>query len=223
MISYHFYAVPTPDQTPEIKQFTFFEQADRFLATVGYIEEIRKRLSPETRTAVDEIGAFSAGDLMPGRDAGPIPDSHWSLASAIYAYVFGQLVTQGIDVANEAGFIGYPTHFAGLSLVDWNTGAPNARFRVLELLKNSVDLGAKLVNTSTDTSMIYALGFISPNGDHKLLLVNKRSHPIEVALPEQAKKVEYVDQTTKSDPPVRRTLNDNKLTLGGYGVAVLWF
>jgi len=201
MISYHFYAVPTPDQTPEIKQFTFFEQADRFLATVGYIEEIRKRLSPETRTAVDEIGAFSAGD----------------------AYVFGQLVTQGIDVANEAGFIGYPTHFAGLSLVDWNTGAPNARFRVLELLKNSVDLGAKLVNTSTDTSMIYALGFISPNGDHKLLLVNKRSHPIEVALPEQAKKVEYVDQTTKSDPPVRRTLNDNKLTLGGYGVAVLWF
>src|SRR5581483_4147027 len=46
MISYHFYASPTADETPEIQQYTFFGQADRFIATVRYIEEIRKRLSP---------------------------------------------------------------------------------------------------------------------------------------------------------------------------------
>jgi hypothetical protein len=223
MISYHFYAVPTPDQTPDIKQFTFFEQADRFLATVRYIEEIRKRLSPATRTAVDEIGVFLAEDLEPGRVTGPIRDSHWSLAGAIYAYVFGQLVTLGIDIANESGFLCYPTHFLGLSMVDWNTGAPNPRFRVLELLKGAFDFGGKLVNTAIDTPMIYALAYIGQAGDHKLLLVNKRDHPVDVSLPQTAKKADFVDQTTKSDPPVRRTLNDSKYALGAYGVAVLSF
>ncbi|MBV9034547.1 MAG: glycosyl hydrolase family 39, partial [Acidobacteriaceae bacterium] len=63
MISYHFYAAPTADQTPEIQQYTFFEQADRFLATVRYIEAIRQRLSPGTRTTIDEIGSISADDM----------------------------------------------------------------------------------------------------------------------------------------------------------------
>ena len=31
MISYHFYAVPAADETPEIQQHTSFDQADRFL------------------------------------------------------------------------------------------------------------------------------------------------------------------------------------------------
>ncbi|HEY7306794.1 MAG TPA: glycosyl hydrolase family 39, partial [Bryobacteraceae bacterium] len=62
MISYHFYASPSADQTPEIQQFTFFDQADRFLATVRYIEAIRERLSPATRTTVNEIGSISADD-----------------------------------------------------------------------------------------------------------------------------------------------------------------
>ncbi len=29
MISYHFYASPSPDQTPDIQQYTFFDQADK--------------------------------------------------------------------------------------------------------------------------------------------------------------------------------------------------
>ena len=223
MIAYHFIAVPTADQTPEIKQFTFFEQADGFVTTARYIEEIRKRLSPTTRIAVDEIGAFLVEDLEPGRVTGPVPDSHWSLAGAVYAYVFGRLAALGIDVANEVGLVWYPAHFAGLSMVDWNTGAPNARFRVLELLKGSFHPGDKLVNTAIDTPLVYALGYVGQTGDHKLLLVNKRDHPIEVSLPESAKKVEFVDQTTKSDPPVKRTVNNSKYMLGGYGVAVLSF
>ena len=43
-ISYHFYAVPSVDETPEVEQFTYFAQADGFLKTVRYIEAIRKRL-----------------------------------------------------------------------------------------------------------------------------------------------------------------------------------
>ena len=51
MISFHFYAVPTADQTPDVHQYTFFTQADRFLDVVRYIQDIRQRLSPATRTA----------------------------------------------------------------------------------------------------------------------------------------------------------------------------
>jgi hypothetical protein len=224
MISYHFYAVPTADQTPEIQQFTFFEQADHFLTTVKFVEEIRKRLSPATRTTIDEIGSISADDLAqdkPGHVTKPIPDAYWSLSGATYAYVFGQLALLGIDVAGESQLVGYPTQFPSVSMVDWNTGAANPRFRVLELLKKSFALGDRIVGTSTDTQTIFALGFIGQGGEHKLLLVNKRGRPAEVALPQPAKKVEFVDQTTKSDPPAVREVNESKYVLGAYGVAVL--
>jgi len=69
MISYHFYATPGPDQSPEVQQFTFFEQADHFLDVVRYIDAIRQRLSPGTRTTIDEIGSIAADDG--GQDQSP--------------------------------------------------------------------------------------------------------------------------------------------------------
>ena len=81
MISYHFYAIPTPDQSPDVQQYTFFTQADGFLDTVGYIEAIRNRLSPETGTTVNEIGCISADDLaqnMPGHVTKDIVNSYWN-------------------------------------------------------------------------------------------------------------------------------------------------
>jgi hypothetical protein len=225
MISYHFYATPGADQTPEVQQFTFFEQADHFLSTVRFIEAIRKRLSPATRTTVNEIGSISADDGLqdkPGHVAAPIPDSYWALSGATYAYVFGQLATLGIDVAGESQLVGYPTQFPSVSMVDWNTGEPNPRFRVLELLKNNFGPGDKIVGTSSGTPAVYALGFIGRSGgEHKLLLVNKRDRSVELTLPQPAKKVEFVDQTTKSNPPASRQLSEDKYTLGGLGVAVV--
>jgi hypothetical protein len=224
MISYHFYATPGEDQSPEVQQFTFFEQADHFLTTVRYVEEIRKRLSPKTRTTIDEIGSISADDIAqttPGHVSAPIPDSYWSLSGAMYAYVFGQLATLGIDVAGESQLVGYPTQFPSVSMVDWNTGSANARFRVLELLKNNFLPGDKLVPASAGPSAVYALGFITPGGVHKLLLVNKRNKDIQLTLPQSAKKVEYVDQTTKSKPPATAVGGTNSYKLGGLGVAVI--
>src|SRR5438270_11265585 len=62
MLSSHFYAVPTPDEAPEVQQYTFFDQADGFIKTVRFIEQIRKRLAPNTATTVNEIGCISADD-----------------------------------------------------------------------------------------------------------------------------------------------------------------
>jgi len=139
-ISYHFYAVPTADQNPDIQQYTFFAQADGFLNTVRYVEAIRKRLSPDTKTTIDEIGAISADDVVqdkPGHVTQPIPNSYWNLTCAMYAYIFGELTRMGVDVAGESQLVGYPTQFPSVSMVDWNTGKPNARLWVLRLLRSA--------------------------------------------------------------------------------------
>jgi len=224
MISYHFYATPSADQTPEIQQYTFFEEADHFLTTVKYVEEIRKRLSPGTRTTIDEIGSISGDDGeqdKPGHVTAPIPDSYWNLSGALYAYIFGELSTLGIDVAGESQLVGYPTQFPSVSMVDWNNGTANARFRVLELLKNNFGPGDKIVNVTAGAPTVYVLAIIGRGGEHKLLLVNKRDRDVELTLPQPAKKVEFVDQTTKSNPPAVRELSANQYKLGGLGVAVV--
>ena len=223
MISYHFYATPSADQTPEVQQYTFFDQADRFIATVRYIEAIRKRLSPSTGTTVDEIGSISADDGQqgkPGHVTKPIPNSYWNLSGATYAYVFGNLALLGIDVAGESQLVGYPTQFPSVSMVDWNTGAPNARYRVLQLLKANFAPGDKLVKTTSGNPYVYALGMITPSGDHKLLLVNKRDRDIQITLPQAAKEAQLVDQTTGANPPSHQSLNSSKITLHGLAVGV---
>jgi hypothetical protein len=224
MISYHFYATPGRDETPDIQQFTFFAQADQFLTTVRFVEEIRKRLSPSTRTTIDEIGSISADDALqdkPGHVMAPIPDSYWNLSGATYAYVFGHLAEMGIDVAGESQLVGYPTQFPSVSMVDWNTGAANPRFRVLELLKHNFEPGDQIVTASCDAQAVYVLGFIGHGGAHKLLLVNKRNHDVQLTLPQAARKVEFVDLTTKSDPPASRQLTEDKYVLTGLSVAVV--
>lgn len=217
MISYHFYASPAADQDVESYQYTFFDQADRFLTTTQYIEEIRQRLSPQTRTTVNEIGSILPGD--PNLKT-PIPDSYWNLSGACYAYVFGHLTSLGIDIAGESQLVGYPTQYPSVSMVDWNTGAPNARFRVLELLKNNFGPGDKVVSANAGR-YVYALGVIKAGGERKLLLVNKRNRDFELTLPGRAGTVEYVDQTTKGDSPVKQSLSGNQVTLRGFGVAVV--
>lgn len=224
MISYHFYAAPTADQTAEIQQYTFFEQADRFLATVRYIEAIRERLSPGTRTTINEIGSISADDMEqnnPGHVTKPIPDSYWNLSGAMYAYLFGNLARLGIDVVGESQLVGYPTQFASVSMVDWNTGAPNARFKVLDVLRNNFGPGDKIFSVKGGPPNVYALGFTTKDGSHKVLLVNKRDHDSQITLPQRAREIEVVDQTTKSERPTREPLQSEIVTLRGLAVAVV--
>ena len=220
MISYHFYAAPSAHQGQgaESSQFTFFDQADGFIATARYIESIRRRLSPSTQTTVNEIGSILAGD--PNLKA-PIPNSYWNLSGACFAYVFGHLASLGIDIAGESQLVGYPTQFPSVSMVDWNTGGPNARLRVLELLKSNFRPGDKIVKTAAGSPDLYALAMTGPKGERKLLLVNKRDREIQVTLPGRATAAQTVDQTTKGEVPRRQALNGNKLTLGGLAVAVV--
>jgi hypothetical protein len=228
-ISYHFYAIPTPDQNAEIQGYTFFAQADGFLNTVRFVEEIRKRLSPETRTTIDEIGAISADDLVqgePGHVTKPIPASYWNFTGAMYAYLFGEMTRIGIDVAGESQLVGYPTQFPSVSMVDWNTGNPNPRFRVLQLLHQNFGPGDKVAALAGDTAArgpyVYAMPVIAQDGKKRVLLVNKSQTAMDVQLAgASGGQVEYVDQTTGFDPPKKAAVESDKLTLNGFSVAVL--
>lgn len=223
LISYHFYASPAPDESPETQQYTFFDQADGFISTVRYIEEIRRRLAPSVGTDLDEIGSIAANDNEkepPEHTAERLPDSYWNLSGATYAYVFGKLAEIGVDVAGESQLVGYPTQFPSVTMLNWNTGAPNARFRVLQLLKDNFGAGDKIVKTSSASPHVYALGFITATGERKLLLVNKRNRDIEITLPQPAKGIQFVDQTAMDAPPVTRQAGSANIQLHGYEVVV---
>jgi Glycosyl hydrolases family 39 len=230
-ISYHFYAAPSIDETPQEEQFTYFAQADGFLDKVRYIEAVRKRLSPETKTTIDELGVISSDDLaqgMPGHVAQPIPDSYWNLAGAMYAYLFGELTQMGIDVAGVSQLVGFPTQFPSVSMVDWNNGKPNARLWVLQLLHDNFGPGDKQVAIQEsdpnvpNNPYVYSLAFVTHDGKRKVLLVNKRDRKFDVSVAGAAgARLVYVDQTTGFQPPAATTMTGETMSLGGYSVAVV--
>lgn len=223
-ISYHFYATPAASESPDTWQFTFFDQADRFIATVRYIELIRKRLSPSTKTDTNEIGSILPGD--PGSLTGPqaeIPDSYWNASGAMFAYLYANLARQGIDVVGESQLIGYPGQFPSVTMIDWKDARPNARYWVLRMLVDHFHPGDLLVDTKVgETSDVFAQGFSTVAGK-KLLLVNKRNRPIDVGLPallEQGASV-TVDSRTGQNPPREAPLSSGALTLAPFAVAIV--
>jgi hypothetical protein len=224
-ISYHFYANAAADETPEVQQFTYFDQAEGFLKTVRYIEAIRKRLSPETKTTIDELGVISADDgeqNEPGHVTKPIENSYWNLAGALYAYLFGEMTKMGIDVAGESQLVGFPSQYPSVSMVDWNDGKPNARFWVLKLLRDNFDPGDKIVEITADNPYVYAVAFSTHDSKRRILLVNKRDRKFEVSVAGAAGgHIDFVDQTTSFQPPATTKLSSDSVTLGGYSVTVV--
>jgi hypothetical protein len=227
VISYHFYAVPTADQTPEIQQYTFFEQADKFLTAVRFIESIRQRLSPKTKTDVNETGCILPRDIgqgVPAEMPAGIPPSYWNLCGAMFAYLYAGLVREGIDVVGSSQLLGYPTQFPSVTMLDWQSGQPNARYWVLQLLKNNFGPQDHLVATKLSSPQVFAQAFITRNGERKLLLVNKRDRTSTLAVSGATGGVfQRVDQTAGPNPPASATLDTDYLTLNGLSVAVLTY
>lgn len=223
MISYHFYASPTKEQTLENWQYSFFDQADKFLVAVRYIEEIRKRLSPETRTTLDEVGAILPTDWHPDTpyDPGPpIPKIYWNASAAVYAYLYLETAKMGIDVVGESQLVGFPSQFPSVTMLDWTTGAPNARFEVLRLLHDRLQPGATLVQTKLLPRDVDAQAFEDAGGRH-LLLVNKRDRVLTVELPAEfaggSISVVDLEKTVAQAIPI----GGRELALAAFAVAVI--
>lgn len=185
MISYHFYAIPTREQTEADWQYSFFDQADRLITTIRFIELLRKRLSPETKTTLDEVGTILPTDWHPEKpyDPGPpIPAAYWNASGAMFAYIFLEAAKQDIDVVGESQLVGFPSQFPSVTMVDWKTGKPNARFEVLRLLHEATHAGDQMAQTRFRGNDIDVQA-LNGSAGKRLLFVNKRDRSISVTLP----------------------------------------
>ena len=145
-----------------------------------------------------------------------------NLSAAVYAYVFAGLARLGIEDAGESGILAAPGLWPSIAMLDWEAAQPNARFWVLKLIHDNFRPGDKIVKTSSDPGYVTTQAFVSPSGERKVLLVNKRDREFEIDLPEAAEgKVQVIDQTTGSSPPASRTFEGSVFRLGGFGVAVV--
>lgn len=219
-ISYHFYGRPAAvqDQTIDSYQYNFFDQANGFLDRVRYIENIRKRLAPHVFTTINEIG-----NILENHDyKGVIDNGYWNLSGAMYAYLYLELTKLGIEVAGESQLVGYPTQFPDVSMMNWKTGEPNARFWVLKLIKDNFGPGDKLQTTGTNSPDASAQAFITGKGK-KLLLINKRNKEVNLDLPAGAANYQYVNVITGDKPVAQAQLTGNSITLKPFEVAVVDF
>lgn len=223
-ISYHFYADAEPGETDADQQYTFFARADAFLNSVRYIESIRKRLSPTTQTQINEAGCIAADDLAQGAaHNGKLPSAqYWNLCGAVFAYLYAGLAEQGIDVLGASQLLGYPTQFPSVTLLDWRTGEPNARYRVLQLLHDNFGPGDRIVKTSLRSSDVFVAAYVSSAGIRKVLLINKRAHPIDVRLPGAAGGIDpRVDTLTRANVPIRRRMDSDTIHLEGFSMMIV--
>ncbi len=219
-ISYHFYASPSKGQNLEDWQYTFFDQAEGFMNTVRFAEAIRKRLSPATKTDLDELGVILPTDNKAGDDVAP-PKAYWNLCGSLYAYLYIELSRMQIDLIGMSQMVGYPTQFPSVSMMDWTQNAPNARYWVLKLIKDSFHSGDQLVETTIDSGDVAAQAFVTPAG-HKLLLTNKRNRTVEIALPDADKaQAVAVDQETGDGPGRSVTPVAGHVALGPLAVMVV--
>ncbi|MBB5058819.1 hypothetical protein HDF16_003533 [Granulicella aggregans] len=225
-ITYHFYATPSPDQTINEWQYTFDAQKEEFMTTVRFIETIRKHYSPTTRTDLDELGAILPEDekenSQPGYVAKDEPAAYWNLAGAMYADIYAQSAAMGIDVVGESQLVGYKSQFPSVTMINYNTSEPNARYWVLKLLLDAFGPGDKLVETSGLNASFSAQAFSTSHG-RKLLVINKRNRPQSIALPSEANgaAVTFVAPSTGDGKPQSNALSGNTLVLEPFEVAVV--
>jgi hypothetical protein len=221
MISYHCYANANDQQKFDAYEYTLFDKADAFLNTVSYIESIRKRLSPNTKTDIDELGTF-VSDAMRNQ---PISQAYWNLSASVYAYFFIGLTKAGIDVIGESQLVGFPTQYPDVSMINYVNSKPNARFWVLKMIKGNIKAGDTLVATDVDANTgddIAAQAFVN-GASKKVLMLNKRNKTVQVKVPAayNEAKISAVDERSGDDAPIQSVINGGIIEMKPFAVCLI--
>lgn len=236
-ISYHFYAMLPEEVAQEGWAAVVFDMTNRFLKEVDYIEAIRRRLSPQTQTMIDELGCILPADLAQSRPDyvfKPFPDMYWNLCAAQYAFLFSELSRKGIEGVHSSALVQPVDYYPSTGMIDIETGRPNARYWCLKMIKENfgpgdsimestlvVNAGAGFGTTMAGGGRVYVQAFMA-GGEKKILVVNTRDEPVEVLIPGTAgARTETVDQETAYEPPARSELSTDILELGGLAVTIL--
>ena len=167
----------------------------------------------------------------------------WNSAAAVFAYAFGTLAEHNFKYLGIDQLIGgtWPDNCAGVTSLDWQTGAPNAKYYVTQLLARTVGSSAEKIIYTVAAShydnvenarAVYALpyelltaGGGKPGGAKGLMLVNKRNYSLSITIPGvvggEATVVEATGATPGWQVPTNRSFaTDGSLKLGPYAVAV---
>jgi len=222
VISYHCYANANDGQKFDAYEYTLFDKADLFLEKVSFIESIRKRLSPKTKTDINELGTFVSNAMR----AQPITQEYWNLSASVYAYFFIELTKQGIDYIGESQLVGFPTQYPDVSMINYTNSKPNARFWVLKLIKDNIHAGDKLVETGIDNNGngdVHAQGFVSSTGNKKVLILNKRNKTITIKLPSgfTGAKISTIDGTSGDNAAIGSTVKGDSIELKPFAVSLI--
>lgn len=221
-LAYHFYGYVSgaPTEWPT----NVFAQADGFLNHVNTVETARKQLSPTTKTTIEEVGTFFAGAI---REEDPVeaPPEYWTFSAAMYAYVFANLSKLGINYAGHSQLMGSPGNFPTTSLLDWESGKPTARYRVLDLMIENFGPGDRIVESTTSAEGLFTQAVKTLDGERKVLLVNKSFGALDLDLPSESKggRVDIMDVETQGGPWRSEKLRHDGLQLPAFGIAVLTY
>jgi hypothetical protein len=243
MVSYHFYAAPAVGQTIEHWQYSLFDQGEAFLHTVAFMEGIRKRLSPDTKVNVSELGIILPDDfvamtsLLLGKpdtaekiavSQSRIPSGYWNLSGALFAYLWMELSKQGIDIVTASELmVGNSRVFPSINLIDPVSGKPNARLQVLRLLVDNFKPGDRLVTTRCDyvsgTPANLAVQAFETSEGRKLLVINKRMQPVDLDLGKKgsARHIDVVDEKSGGEPSRREPVTSTTVRLDSFAVGVI--
>jgi len=229
-ISFHVYAAPGADQTLDNWQFTFSDRVSEFVAEARYIVQIRDRLSPSTKIMVNEAGSILSGDMVqgePGHVEKPIPPAYWNLSGTFYATLYVEMARLGVDVIGESQLVGFPSQFPSVTMVDWTTGEPNARYTVLELLKNNLAPGDEFADTEVvpngvpaDTDAVTVQAYIS-SGHQKMIMINPRNREIPIDLPKEWSGATVQTIGWASPQVVKQELSQTRFRMPSFSVSIL--
>jgi hypothetical protein len=109
-------------------------------------------------------------------------------------------------------------------MMNWQNNKPNARYWVLKLIHDSFHPGDKLVESKLSgagSDDVTVQGFVTPVG-RKVLLVNKRNHSVEVALPDADKSSALTVDGKSGDESARAVKSSNgRIVLEPFAVTVV--
>ncbi|CAF1269332.1 unnamed protein product [Rotaria sp. Silwood1] len=231
MISYHFYA-SSATRTNPVDYEAFFLQLDTFTFEVEQIEEIRKALSPGTKTTIDELGIILPDDN--NVDAPAFPLIYWNAGAAYYAYAWAKIARQGIDVVGHSQLVGYPNlldlqlqpQFPSVAMLNWTTGEGTAKYWTSKLLIDTANIDndqAVVTHTSDiDDEHVFSQAFIGKNHRRWVLIINKRFASVDVFLPgATGGTMQIVNEASGFGPPIETKLMLSRITLSPFAVAIV--
>ncbi len=142
-----------------------FRDVEDWLPNVESAISVRNSLSPTTKLDMDEVGVIlpnDNSDQWTGDDPG-FPPIYWNAAAASFMYRFLLYAPLGLDYMGDSALAQIPNmtaargprwapQFPSVSLLNWTTGAPTARYRVLQLLIQSTSPGMQLRATAVSAA-----------------------------------------------------------------------